>query len=51
VLMFRDEMPYDEAVEYIEFNVVGAWVGEQTPMFVRSIPENNLPRFLRDDKV
>jgi len=37
VLMFRDGMTYDEAIEYIEFNVVGAWVGEQTPIFVRPI--------------
>ena len=27
-------MPYEEAVEYFEFNVAGAWVGEQTPIFV-----------------
>ena len=27
-------MTYEEAVEYFEFNVIGAWVGEQTPMFL-----------------
>mgnify|MGYP001460319539 FL=1 len=27
-------MSYDEAQEYFDFNVVGAWVGEQTPIFV-----------------
>ena len=26
---------YDEAVEYMEFNVVGAWVGKSTPVFIR----------------
>lgn len=35
VLMFRDGMTYDEADEYIEFNCIGAWVGEQTPIIVR----------------
>ena len=27
-------MSYDEAQEYFDFNVVGAWVGEQTTIFV-----------------
>jgi hypothetical protein len=31
VLMGRDGMTYDEAVEFIDFNVVGGWVGEKTP--------------------
>jgi hypothetical protein len=31
VLMGRDGMTYDEAVEYIDFNVIGGWVGERTP--------------------
>ena len=33
-ILARD-MTYEEAVEYFEFNVIGAWVGEQTPMFLR----------------
>ena len=28
------DMTYEEAVEYFEYNVIGAWVGEQTPMFL-----------------
>lgn len=27
-------MKYAEAIEYIEFNTLGAWVGEHTPMFI-----------------
>jgi hypothetical protein len=34
VLMFRDGMTRDEADEYIEFNCIGAWVGEHTPIIV-----------------
>ena len=34
VLIERDGMEYEEAVEYIDFNVVGAWVGPQTPIIV-----------------
>ena len=32
-ILMRD-MDHDEAVEYFEFNVVGAWVGERTPVFL-----------------
>lgn len=35
VCVFRDGMSYEEAEEYIEYNCVGAWVGEQTPIIVQ----------------
>ena len=34
VLQERDGMTYDEAQEYFEFNVVGAYMGEHTPIFI-----------------
>ena len=34
VLEKRDGMTQEEANEFFEFNVGGAWVGEQTPIFV-----------------
>lgn len=34
VLMTRDGMSDDDAEEFIEYNCVGAWVGEQTPIIV-----------------
>jgi len=34
VLMNRDGMCYEEAEEFFEFNVLGAWVGEGTPVFI-----------------
>jgi hypothetical protein len=34
ILMGDDDMNYDEAVEYFEFNIIGAWVGEDTPCFI-----------------
>jgi hypothetical protein len=37
VLMSRDGMDYEDAVDYLDFNVVGAWVGEQTPIIVMPI--------------
>ena len=36
VFVERDGMTYDEAVEYYHFNVQGAYIGEQTPIFIMS---------------
>jgi hypothetical protein len=34
VLMERDGMDGDEAMEFIQFNVIGSYVGEMTPIFI-----------------
>lgn len=34
ILMKRDGMEHDEAREFIEFNIEGAYVGPTTPVFV-----------------
>jgi len=34
VLITRDKMSKEEADEYFDFNVEGAYVGEKTPIFV-----------------
>lgn len=34
VLIERDEMDEFEAVEYIEYNCLGAWVGDLTPLIM-----------------
>ena len=34
VCMNRDGMTDMEAIEYIDYNCLGAWVGEQTPIIV-----------------
>ena len=41
VLVTRDDMSYEEAEEYIDFNIVGAWIGDTTPIIVtkKSIKE------------
>ena len=33
ILMFDQEFTEEEAVEWMEYNVVGAYVGEGTPIF------------------
>ena len=35
ILVLRDQMTPEEAEEFFEFNVVGAYVGEHTPIYVR----------------
>lgn len=34
VLVERDKMDPDDAVEYMEYNVVGSYVGDNTPIFL-----------------
>jgi hypothetical protein len=34
ILMERDGMDIVEAIEYFDFNIAGAWVGESTPVFI-----------------
>ena len=43
ILMERDGMDYGEALDWMEFNVYGAWVGDNTPIFmdVLQIPQFN----------
>ena len=36
----KDGMEYDEALEYFDFNIAGAYVGEQTPIFIHKIERN-----------
>ena len=33
ILMFQSEMLLDEAIEYFDFNVRGAYMGEKTPIW------------------
>ena len=36
-ILMSTGMDYEEAVEYFEFNVVGSYVGETTPVFISLI--------------
>lgn len=37
ILVKRDGMSYEQAVEFAEFNIIGAWVGEKTPILVMNV--------------
>jgi len=36
VLVKRDKMTYEEAREFFDYNIVGSWAGEYTPIFIES---------------
>jgi len=39
-LASEPDMSYEDAIEYYEFNQIGAWVGERTPCFVEVYEKN-----------
>jgi hypothetical protein len=39
ILMIEDGMTEREAIDYVEYNIAGAYVGELTPILVRSLDE------------
>jgi hypothetical protein len=39
ILIQRDGMSFDEAEEYIEYNVLGAFVGDRMPVFMYPMKE------------
>jgi hypothetical protein len=34
ILVERDDMDFEDAVEFVDFNILGSWVGESTPIVV-----------------
>lgn len=34
-ILIEDGMTYDEAIEYYDFNIASAYIGEGTPIFVK----------------
>jgi hypothetical protein len=39
IMIERDGMTYEEAREYFDFNILGAWMGEFTPIFITNLRE------------
>jgi hypothetical protein len=35
--LIQDGMTFEEAQEFFEFNIIGAWVGSGTPCFIEEI--------------
>jgi hypothetical protein len=34
IMMNKDGMTYEEALEYYDYNILGSWMGENTPIFI-----------------
>ena len=41
ILVERDGMSEEDAEEFFEFNIAGAYVGVSTPVYVRSLDESD----------
>jgi len=41
VLRVRDEMTEEDAIEHMQFNVTGAYVGEKTPLFIHLVCDDS----------
>ena len=50
ILVERDGMTMEEAREYYEFNIVGAWVGDKTPAFIVQADAETLYEFMEGDE-
>lgn len=48
-ILARD-MTEEEAEEYFQFNVVGGWVGDRTPIYVELLPGKSLSEVVEDDR-
>lgn len=38
-ILMEEGTDYDDAVEFLEYNVVGAYLGEKTPLYVNFVTE------------
>jgi len=36
IMVERDGMTYEEAIEYFDYNILGAWMGENTPVYIQT---------------
>ena len=48
ILMQRDGMTEEDAEEFMDFNVTGAWVGKGTPVFLRPMSLDDAVEWLAE---
>ena len=36
VMIARDGMTYEEALEYYDYNIASAWLGDFTPIYIKT---------------
>ena len=50
ILMNDNDWDEEEAIEWFNFNTIGSWVGEDTPIFVNVHKLDVINDFLEDDE-
>ena len=48
ILMHDNHMTEDDAIEYFDYNVIGSWVGEDTPIYNNQHTILNIEDYLED---
>ena len=36
ILINDNNMSYEDVMEYFDYNIIGGWIGEETPVFIRT---------------
>jgi len=49
IIMENSESSYEEAEEYLSFNIEGAWMGEDTPIIVQKFDKQDLMVYINKD--
>ncbi len=49
ILMHDNHMKEEDAIEYFDYNVIGAWVGNGTPIFMNQHSVKNIEDYKEDD--
>ena len=49
VLVEDQQMTEEEAIEYFDYNVIGSWVGEGTPIFIHRHKIENVEDYLDEE--
>ena len=47
-LVRKDDMTYDEALEFIDFNIAGAFIGEDTPILVDRMTRAEIKNYIEE---
>ena len=47
-LVRKDDMTYDEALEFIDFNIAGAFIGEDTPILVDRMTRAEVKNYIEE---
>ena len=48
ILMHDNHMTEDDAIEYFDYNVIGSWVGDDTPIYINQHTILNIEDYLED---